>query len=165
MNLDFQIFHFLNQFAGKCAILNGIIIFFSSYFQYALVVILLVIALRNLKKNLSMVLSVAAAVFLSQLVITEIIRYLFFRPRPFVIEKVNLILSQSPTEPSFPSGHAAFFFALAAAAYFYNRKAGIFFYVSAFLISIARVFGGVHWPADILAGAAIGILSGWVGKK
>jgi undecaprenyl-diphosphatase len=73
---------------------------------------------------------------------------------------------------SFPSGHAAFFFALSTVLLLYNKKfyprpkfwwgAGLFFFLASFLISIARVFVGIHWPSDILAGAAIGIFSGWL---
>ena len=73
---------------------------------------------------------------------------------------VNLILNKID-QPAFPSGHAAFFFALSTVVYFYNKKAGIGFFVASFLISISRVFGGVHWPTDILAGVLVGIFSAW----
>lgn len=58
--------------------------------------------------------------------------------------------------PSFPSGHAAFYFALAFAVYLYHKKAGAFFLTGAALISISRVAGGIHYPSDILAGAILG---------
>src|SRR3989338_715185 len=50
-----------------------------------------------------------------------------------------------------------FYFALAAGVYIYNKKAGRIYLISAGLIGFARVFSGVHWPADILDGAALGI--------
>jgi undecaprenyl-diphosphatase len=68
-------------------------------------------------------------------------------------------------EQSFPSGHASFAFGLATIVYFYNKKWGIAFFVMAILISTARVFTGVHWPSDILAGATVGIFSGWLINK
>jgi undecaprenyl-diphosphatase len=64
-----------------------------------------------------------------------------------------------------PSGHATLFFALSAVIYFYNKKLGIFCFISSTLIVLARVFGGIHWPSDVLAGAIIGILSGWLINK
>jgi undecaprenyl-diphosphatase len=71
---------------------------------------------------------------------------------------------------SFPSGHAAFFFALATAVTLFNKKVhpersrrtGIWLFVGAFLISLARIYAGVHYPSDILAGAAVGVFSGWL---
>ena len=164
MNLDLYFFNLINQFATKWLLLDKMAIFFAEYFQYALIVIFSLFLLKNYKRYLPMLFSAAASVFLSRIVITEIIRFFFFRPRPFVIEKVNLILTHD-ANASFPSGHAAFFFALATAVYFCNKKWGILFFVFAFLISISRVFGGIHWPADILAGAAVGIFSGWLIRK
>ena len=75
---------------------------------------------------------------------------------------INLLFSYNPAEPSFPSGHAAFYFAIATIVYFYNKKAGLGFFLASFLISISRVFVGIHWPADIMAGALVGIFSGWL---
>jgi undecaprenyl-diphosphatase len=64
---------------------------------------------------------------------------------------------------SFPSDHAAVFFALATAIFLAWRAAGIvaFFHVVLF-ICLPRVYLGFHYPTDILAGAAIGITIAWV---
>ncbi|MFH1401952.1 MAG: phosphatase PAP2 family protein [Parcubacteria group bacterium] len=162
--MDLYIFQWINNFAGKNIYLDSAAIFFAEYFQYVIGIILLIVILKNFKKNLAMSISVISAVFLSRVVITEAIRYFFPISRPFVAMRVNQLLSHSESA-SLPSGHAALFFALAAAAYFYNKKLGIFFFISAFLISISRVFAGIHWPSDILAGALVGIFSGWLANK
>ena len=60
---------------------------------------------------------------------------------------------------SFPSGHAAFYFALSMGVYLYNKKLGAAFFVVSVLMGIARIFAGVHWPADILGGALVGIVT------
>ena len=59
---------------------------------------------------------------------------------------------------SFPSDHAALFFALAAGVWCVWRKGGavLFLYV-AVIICLPRVYLGIHYPTDILAGAAIGL--------
>jgi undecaprenyl-diphosphatase len=165
MNIDFFVFHLLNQFAGKNNLLDGAAIFFAEYFQYVILISLLAILFINFKKNLPMFISSVAAVFLSRIVITEVIRHFFFKLRPFAENQATVLIDQSPKEASMPSGHATLFFALAMAVYFYNKKLGIIFFVSAFLISVSRVFAGVHWPSDILAGAFIGIFCGWLVVK
>jgi len=74
---------------------------------------------------------------------------------------------------SFPSGHAAIYFALAVSIILFfrfsedisKRKWGWRFLGAAFLIGVARIFIGFHWPSDILAGAIIGIISAVAIKK
>jgi len=72
--------------------------------------------------------------------------------------QVHLLFYQ-PTDPSFPSNTAAVGFGIAMGAWFGNRKAGYLLFLLAILWSFARVYVGVHFPLDILGGAAIGILS------
>ncbi len=59
---------------------------------------------------------------------------------------------------SFPSDHAAVFFALATSIFFAWRAAGIVAFCHVFLfICMARLYLGLHYPSDILVGASIGI--------
>jgi undecaprenyl-diphosphatase len=165
MNIDSAIFNFLNGFAGKNIFLDKAAVFFAEYFQYVLALVFLAFVFKNFRKYLPMTISAGVSVFLSRIVITEILRHFFFRLRPFVDNQAILLINQSPREASFPSGHATLFFALSMAVYYYNKKFGIVLFVSSIFISLSRVFAGVHWPSDILVGAVIGILSGWLINK
>ena len=60
---------------------------------------------------------------------------------------------------SFPSGHSAFYFALAFSLFYFNKKWGWWFTVLAFFMGLARIFTGVHYPSDILGGALLGLVS------
>lgn len=60
---------------------------------------------------------------------------------------------------SFPSDHAAFFAAIATGIFLANRRWGIFAFVwSLVVIDLPRIYAGAHYPSDVLAGLALGIL-------
>ena len=62
---------------------------------------------------------------------------------------------------SFPSGHAADAFVVATVfSHYYGWKWGVPLYAAAGLIAVSRVEKGKHWPSDVAAGAAIGLLAG-----
>ena len=70
-----------------------------------------------------------------------------------------------PTDPSFPSGHAAGSFAFATFVFAMNRRAGAPLLVLASLVALSRVALGVHYPSDVLAGAALGAALGTASAK
>lgn len=163
--MDLYIFNIINGLSGKWVCLDGLAIFFAKYFEYALILFLIILLAVNFKKHWRIVLASLISAIVSRFIITEAIRFLWFRPRPFVSLNLVPLINKSAEEASFPSGHASFYFALSTCIFLYNKKIGIFFYISTFLIVLSRVYVGIHWPSDILAGALIGILTGWMGYK
>jgi len=169
--MDFLIFQKINSLAGKYVCLDALAIFFAKYLGYVLVFIVFLFLLKNRKKYWPMVVTAFASAIFARLIITELIRFVWQRPRPFVENHVNLLLDQT-NAAAFPSGHAAFFFALSTAVFLYFKKVYprpkfwwgtvLGFLLASFLISISRVFVGIHWPSDIIAGALVGIFSGWL---
>jgi undecaprenyl-diphosphatase len=157
MAIDLFIFQQINGLAGRYAWLDAIGVFFAQYFEYILIVLLFVFLWRKWR----LILGAFSAAVLARFGVVELIRYIWSRPRPFVENNVNLLV-EAVNEPSFPSGHAVFYFALSFIVYQHNKKAGIFFFGASFLIVLSRVFVGIHWPSDILAGAVIGALVGWL---
>lgn len=111
---------------------------------------------RHLKqKSHYLILAVVASV-----VITNILKYSINRPRPFVtysfIEKVT-----SGGSPSFPSGHTsdAFVLATALSLAFPRPWVIILSFSWAVLMGYTRMGLGVHYPADVLVGALVGIFA------
>lgn len=162
--MDFLIFQTLNSLVGKNVFLDNLGIFFADRFSYVVFGALFLFLLKNYKKYRPMVLKAVAAGPLAWFGISELIKLLWVRPRPFIENQVNLLLYHEP-DGSLPSSHAAFFFAVATIVYSYNKKAGILFFIAGFLIGFSRVFVGIHWPSDVLAGAIVGVFSALIIKK
>lgn len=159
-SLNAVIFGWLHQFAGKNFILDEAGIFFSQYLPYLLVLGFLIYALKQKKWRLRFLIIAdgVLAIILARGIITEVFRFFYNHPRPFEVLNFAPLIGESGS--SFPSGHATFFFALAIVAIYYSRELGWWYLAFAVLNGIARVYAGVHWPLDILGGAAIGILCG-----
>lgn len=85
---------------------------------------------------------------------------LLWETRPFAAENQVAGLIAHEADNSFPSTHAAAAFAIGGATFWLHRRLGVMVVGSAMLIGTSRVFVGVHWPGDVLAGAAIGLFSG-----
>lgn len=79
----------------------------------------------------------------------------------------GLVISiDRPKDYSFPSGHTAAAFAAAYSLYLSNKRSGIWMLYSAAVMGFSRVYLLVHYPMDVVAGAAIGMLSaGFVHRK
>ena len=157
--MDSYLFHFLNQWAGQWLCLDALAIFIVIFLPYWLVAFL--IGWLFWRKTIKLIVFSLGAALFSRFIIVEIIRWLYYQPRPFVTEQVNQLVEHSASG-SFPSGHAAFFFALSIVIYLHNKKACWVFFTASFLISLASIFTGLHYPSDILAGAIIGIFFGWL---
>ncbi len=57
---------------------------------------------------------------------------------------------------SFPSAHAANWFALATIAFLFYRRSAWFMFPLAASVAFSRVYNGVHYPGDVTAGAILG---------
>lgn len=91
------------------------------------------------------------------LAVGKVISELVDRARPFVADPYGVHLFAShAADPGFPSDHATAAFAIAMAIFLRKRSWGIFALVAATVLSIGRVALGVHYPSDVLAGAALG---------
>ena len=101
---------------------------------------------------------VALILFITLLIghiFSEALKYLFLRPRPF--EVLSGVHQLSTIESySFPSGHTTEAF---VGAIIIGKKYGYLwlFILLALVISFSRVYIGVHYPGDVLAGALLGV--------
>ncbi len=92
----------------------------------------------------------------------------FGLPRPAAVLEAGqiTIIGARLTTLSFPSGHSvsAFSFMVSWLALLgWGRALPIV--VLAFLVGFSRIAVGAHWPVDVLAGAVIGLIGGWLGLR
>ena len=88
-----------------------------------------------------------------------ILKPIFDRPRPFETIADFPLIDARPASSSFPSGHAAR--AVAAAGSRLLPGAGWVLWPFALVVGLSRVYIGVHWPTDVIAGALLGLPCAW----
>lgn len=102
----------------------------------------------------------AGAAYALNAAVFKAVKYSVLRVRPHHLP--DAILRMDPglsgaTDPSFPSGHAAISCMIAVfLSARWPRLAPVFYTVAA-LVSLSRIYLGLHYPSDVLCGAAIGI--------
>lgn len=170
MGLDLDIFQLLNGLAKYSGLLDVIVIFFASLAIYilGLGVILATLYGASRKTQYYRAVFLALSLLLARGFVVPAIRFFYDRPRPFMtFPEITTLVAKATSEPSFPSGHAAIAFALAGVMYYMklqNDSWWKYATIIAALIALARVVAGVHYPSDILVGAAIGWGGAWVAK-
>ena len=105
----------------------------------------------------------AAASTALALALGKIVSTMVDRPRPFVAHPGGVhLFAPHAADAGFPSDHATAAFAIAVAVLLRHRPLGIVATVLAMLLAVGRVAIGVHYPTDVLAGAALGAVSALV---
>ena len=93
------------------------------------------------------------------LLINQLIAHFWDRARPFAAHHSAHVWGARSHDPSFPSDHASAAFSIAFSVFLFDRFAGSLFLAAASVIGIGRVFIGVHYPSDIVAGCLVGLAS------
>lgn len=157
-------FRLLNDLAGQNIWLDRFMVFSADKMGYFLIASIFILFWKKDYFKKLIFVSLGSAIF-ARFVFVGLMRYFLYSPRPFLIlENVNRLMNHA-TESSFPSGHTTFYFAIATGVYFYNKKAGLIYFLLAGLLGIARIFVSVHWPLDIIAGIGLGVITAYIVKR
>jgi undecaprenyl-diphosphatase len=110
-----------------------------------------------------------ATSILSDFISSDLIKEAIFRVRPchdpLVADQIRFLVSYCPMSSGFTSSHATNHFA--AAMYIFTTfksisKRWFLIFLWAFTISYAQVYVGVHFPADVICGAIVGLMVGYL---
>ena len=96
------------------------------------------------------------------LILNFIIKTILRRERPAHSDPELQPLVGVPSSKSFPSSHAAMSFAAASLLTYFYPPFFPLFYGLALVMSWSRVYVGVHYPSDVVAGTVVGLAAGGV---
>ena len=160
--MDYRSYHAINQFVyhhdwiGRS--LNSVETWFVPLFGLAAIALWFLDRPGAVRKWKLATASALASAGLA-LLVAQVIGKAWSRDRPFVTHPSAHVWGARSHDPSFPSDHATAAFAIASAILLFDATAGWIFVAAAIAIAAGRVFVGVHYPADVLAGALLGVAS------
>lgn len=154
----------------RCSLLNAVVIPFTTLGNAGLLWIVLTLLMLCHPKTRQAGILTALALLFGLLVTNLLLKPQVMRPRPWLSVE-GLIPLVSPGDPwSFPSGHSTAAFAAAgiwvrALPRRWMRTAAL---LLAVLMALSRLYVGVHFPTDVLAGTCVGLLGSqlvWYGAR
>jgi len=160
MNLDQRIFHVINDFARDTPWLQPLLTAYANDGVFVFLVLLL--AGWWLARKSTDPAAMVAAMWtplgvLAALLIYDPIALSVNETRPCNALR-NIVVLHCNTDGGFPSIHAVIVAAVAAGLWLVNRHLGIVAAVAAAVMAFARIYVGAHYPSDVLAGLALGVV-------
>ncbi len=164
LNLDGNILIWIQEFLRNPVfdpVMKGITALGNAGIFWIIATVILLIPKKTRRVGL-----MSAFALLGSLLINNILlKNLVARTRPYYVVEGLIPIVKKPSEFSFPSGHAGSSFA--SAWVFYRnlpKKYGVWLLILAIAISFSRLYVGVHYPSDVLAGMVTGIMCGYLGE-
>lgn len=165
-SIDVSIFYFINGTLAN-PLFDKLMPFITEVKNWYLVYVLLwlIILFKGGKYRIAMAVAMILLITITDQVSSSLLKNLIERVRPCnELPDVHLLAGCTGSF-SFPSSHAVNNFAAAMFfGYFYKHLRWILFSVAA-IVALSRIFVGVHYPSDVIGGALIGIILGYICVK
>lgn len=155
--INIELFRMFNDLGKEIIFLNPIMIFFAKYMKYFLLFGIIMYWFTRKRENRIMIISSMFAFVVAE-VFGAIAGAIHSNNQPFAeLSNVNQLIGHA-IDNSFPSDHAIEFFSICITFLLFKKNLRYVWLAIAILVSISRVWVGVHYPADILVGAILGII-------
>ncbi|NWF56329.1 MAG: phosphatase PAP2 family protein [Syntrophaceae bacterium] len=161
-SLDTGLFEVINR-GGQNAFFDWFMPFMTDLknFAYILPLVGILILWRERKAGLVFLVFIGLTLAITDPFSSRFLKEWVGRIRPCQVLSGVRLLTDCNTSYSFPSSHAVNIF---AAAYFlaqpFKKLAPILFGIAA-IVGYSRIYIGIHYPLDVIGGAAIGLLIAW----
>lgn len=150
--MNMELFRLINNLANKNIVLDKIMIFFSKDMSYIFMGILAVVFILGIIKRDDNYRKAAVNTFIVtviNLMLSFIIGNIYYVDRPFVHNKVNLLVPHVK-DASFPSDHAAGTMSIALGLGRDNKFIRIILIILSIIVGFSRVYVGNHYPLDVI---------------
>ena len=154
MHLNEQLFLAINHLAHQNAVLDAFMVFSAQYIPLILALTLIGAWFWPRARRAAFRAAVSGA---GALILAPLVGLLYSQARPFALG-LGTQLIHHVADNGFPSDHTAVSFGVAVSLLLSGDVLGPYAFVLALLVGFARIFVGVHFPTDVLAGAALGTL-------
>src|SRR4051812_12010899 len=147
-----KVFKLINQFSGRCSLIDLLMIMISNKIRYVFISVLIFMWFRN--DSYKKVTCNALKSMGITLLIHTLIKLFCFKPRPFVKHRVGILIP-SKMDSTFPSKHTLLVFAISTSIFLYDRVLGSIMWVLSVLTGFSRIWVGHYYSSDIIGSAVI----------
>lgn len=162
--MDTRLYLDVNSFEQHTTWLHGFFTFYANAAGAVLLVLLLAVGWllgrrqADATDRFALVLLAGVGAVVAEGLNKEVFTALSERPRPCIAHPAARHLLDCTASSSFPSDHAMIAGSLAAGLWLVNRYVAMIATVAAVLLAFGRIYVGVHYPSDVLAGLVIGAI-------
>lgn len=146
--------------------LNPVLTFITHLGDFGALWIGLALLMICFKKTRRVGVTSAVSILISFIVANLILKPLVARTRPYELIEGLVNLIEDQPDKSFPSGHATNALACAWVMFrMMDKKYGVPALVLALVICFTRLYVGVHYPTDVLAGILVGVCAAEIAMR
>lgn len=154
LEFDFSVLDFIqSNFANSY--MDAVMKVVSSSYFFALWIVIGIILIFIKKQRLNGI-SLLCSLSITILLTEFVLKLIFMRERPFLLNETHTLIIPSPFGTSFPSSHTALSFTAAVVLLRVSKPIGISAIAFAALVGFSRMYLYVHFPTDVIAGAVVG---------